>query len=116
MTHPLARDITWLTTRLDEVETDTARAAVDRIRTIATGMLERGDLDPALATLDPVDIHAALKLLTTRFHLRNKAEQIHIARVNREREREATPTRPRPESLAEAVGTLARDDVPLATL
>ncbi|MBT8484443.1 MAG: phosphoenolpyruvate carboxylase [Phycisphaerae bacterium] len=116
MTHPLARDITWLTTRLDEVETDTARAAVDRIRTIATGMLERGDLDPALATLDPVDIHAALKLLTTRFHLRNKAEQIHIARVNREREREATPTRPRPESLAEAVGTLARDDVPLPTL
>jgi phosphoenolpyruvate carboxylase len=79
-------------------------------------MLATGRPDPMLAALTPEGIHTALKLLTIRFHLRNKAEQVHIARVNRRREREATPDSPRPESLAEAVGLLARAGRPLSQL
>ena len=58
-------------------------------------------------------IDAILKLLTIRFHLRNKAEQLHITRVNRERELNATEDLPRPESLAEAIRILASGGVSL---
>jgi phosphoenolpyruvate carboxylase len=108
MPSPLDRDIAWLTARLDEVAPAAGLDVVERLRAIAAGMLESGRPDPVLATLGPDEIHAALKLLTTRFHLRNKAEQVHIVRVNRRREREATPETPRPESLDEVVGALAR--------
>ncbi|HEY8415074.1 MAG TPA: phosphoenolpyruvate carboxylase, partial [Thermaerobacter sp.] len=40
------------------------------------------------------------------FHLVNLAEERHRVRVNRARERESTPERPRPESLLALVGTL----------
>ncbi|MFG0274452.1 MAG: phosphoenolpyruvate carboxylase [Phycisphaerales bacterium] len=116
MPAPLVRDIQWLTLRLAEVETDPARAEVERARAAAASMLDAGALDPALAALDGEAIHGALKILTIRFHLRNKAEQVHIARVNRRRERDATPESPRPESLDEAVGALARGGVPLNRL
>jgi phosphoenolpyruvate carboxylase len=116
MPAPLARDIQWLNTRLDEVESGAFRADVDRVRAVARRMLDAGALDTELAAIDADEIHAVLKVLTIRFHLRNKAEQVHIARVNRRREREATPERPRPESLDEAVGTLARDGLSLERL
>ncbi|MEZ6234051.1 MAG: phosphoenolpyruvate carboxylase [Phycisphaerales bacterium] len=82
-----------------------------------------GDLDRAAAWLGELPvarIRAVIQILTLRFHLRNKAEQLEIARINRERERKATPESPRTESIAEAVATLARrgaslDDL-LATL
>ena len=48
-----------------------------------------------------------LRALTAYFHLVNKAEQIEIVRVNRERERAATPEAPRGESVAAAVAGLA---------
>ncbi|MCA9287357.1 MAG: phosphoenolpyruvate carboxylase [Phycisphaerales bacterium] len=70
-----------------------------------------GDLDRAAAWLGGVPvgrIRAVIQILTLRFHLRNKAEQLEIARINRERERSATPESPRTESIAEAVATLAR--------
>ena len=49
-----------------------------------------------------------LRTLTAYFHLVNKAEQIEIVRVNRERERAATPEAPRGETVAAAVAGLAR--------
>ncbi|MHC5003811.1 MAG: phosphoenolpyruvate carboxylase, partial [Planctomycetota bacterium] len=116
MSSPLARDIEWLDARLGEVATAAARSEVVHAREAAGRMLESGRLDPALAALGPEAVHATLKLLTIRFHLRNKAEQVHIARVNRRREREATPAAPRPESIGEAVGALAAADVPLERL
>jgi phosphoenolpyruvate carboxylase len=116
MPAPLARDIAWLNARLDEVTSGAFRADLDRVRAVAQSMLDAGRVDPALADLDGVRIHAVLKTLTIRFHLRNKPEQVHIARVNRRREREATAERPRPESLAEAVGALADGGLPLEAL
>jgi len=116
MSDPLHHDIAWLSDRLDEVTTGAFRADLDRVRAAAQGMLEAGEVDPSLADMDAGRIHAVLKTLTIRFHLRNKAEQVHIARVNRRREREATADAPRPESLAEAVGALADDGLPLEAL
>jgi len=121
MPSPLDRDIDWLTTRLAEVAPD---SDLERLRVAVGAVLPGGpapgapeqpappsaarDLAALVASMDLDQIHAALKLLTIRFHLRNKAEQIHIARVNRRREREATANEPRPESLDEAVGRLIR--------
>ena len=79
-------------------------------------MLDTGSLHPDLADLDGTVIHGILKFLTIRFHLRNKAEQVHIARVNRQRERQATTDAPRSESIAEAVGSLVGDGIALARL
>jgi len=116
MASPLSRDVEWLNARLEETESGSARRTIIRIRDIAESMLESGSLEPVLREFDRSDVHAALKFLATRFHLRNKAEQVHIARVNRRREREATPDAPRPESLAEAVGTLAGEGASLSRL
>ncbi len=58
-------------------------------------------------------LHELLKLLTIRFHLTNKAEQVAIARINREREANAGKEAPRPESIAEAVATLHARGAPL---
>ena len=49
---------------------------------------------------------AVLRTLTAYFHLVNKAEQIEIVRVNREREMAATPDAPRGESVDQAVAGL----------
>ena len=103
---PLQRDIHWLRARLDEIQDGTARRDVDRLRTIVDRMRDTGASDGALAEFDLASIRAMLKRLGTAFHLRNKAEQVHIVRVNRRRERHATLETPRPESLAEAVGVL----------
>lgn len=84
---------------------------------------EPGDLDRAAAWLGELSvgrIRQVVQILTLRFHLRNKAEQMEIARINRERERVATPEAPRAESVAEAVAMVARQggtlDELLATL
>ncbi|MDA7980543.1 MAG: phosphoenolpyruvate carboxylase [Pirellulales bacterium] len=116
MNSPLSNDIQWLNARLDEVETGAAQSVLDRLRTLTPAMLQTGQPDALLQELGAADIHAVLKLLTIRFHLRNKAEQVHIVRVNRNREWSATPEAPRPESLAEAIGKLARDGVSLTSL
>lgn len=116
MTSPLARDIDWLNARLDEVDTEATRGIVSRVREAARSALGSGGAAPELRGLSETDIHAALKSLTIRFHLRNKAEQVHIARINRDRERNATPEKPRPESIGEAVGALRRNGVTLAEL
>lgn len=71
---------------------------------------EFGDLDQAAAWLTGVDtgrIRKIMQILTMRFHLRNKAEQLVIARKNRAREHVATPEAPRSESVAEAIAEVA---------
>lgn len=62
------------------------------------------------------DIRRIVELLTIRFHLRNKAEQITIARINRQREARATESAPRTESVHDAVHHLQRSGLPLHTL
>jgi phosphoenolpyruvate carboxylase len=67
---------------------------------------QRTDVCQQLTTLSLIDLQHLLKFLTTRFHLVNKAEQVEIARINRDRERRATSQHPRPESIAEAIAQL----------
>ena len=103
---PLQRDIIWLRERLDERGDGQTLEDLERLRMIVERMGREGCLDPALAEFDLVRFRAMLKRLGTGFHLRNKAEQVHIVRVNRTREQAATRENPRPDSLAEAVGIL----------
>jgi len=111
---PLARDISWLHTRLDEAARERTLEDIETVRVIARRMLDTGTPDPALADLQPDRIDAMLKLLTIRFHLRNKAEQLHITRINRERELATSLEEPRSESLAEAIHALAGTGLPLS--
>jgi phosphoenolpyruvate carboxylase len=113
---PLARDIEWLHSRLDEAASDEVLSDVALVGSTAERMLETGTPDPALRELPLDRIDGILKLLTIRFHLRNKAEQLHITRVNRERELESALDQPRSESLAEAIHALAERGVPLERL
>lgn len=59
-----------------------------------------------LAAFTDEELGSALAALTLRFHLVNKTEQLTIARINRQRERTATPEQPRTESIAETVHRL----------
>ena len=61
-----------------------------------------------IAALDERTKFDILRLITARFHLLNKAEQLSIAEINRAREAGATPDAPRPESLDDAVLRLGR--------
>lgn len=89
------------TARVDEL----ARLCADGAADDAAGRIRGLGLD-ALA--------AALKLLTVRFHLRNKTEQLAIARVNRQRAHQATVEGPRTESIDEAAQLLERRRAGLA--
>jgi len=65
-----------------------------------------GGLDAAARRIGELRVdtmEALLQVLTLRFHLTNKAEQVEIARINRQRERDATESSPRAESIAEAI-------------
>lgn len=107
----LDRDIAWLNARLDEVAPRAALARLEQVRALAAKQLG-GSVDAAaFSTMSLEEMQGALKLLTAKFHLRNKAEQVQIMRINRQRERLATPDKPRPESLDEVVGGLARRGV-----
>ena len=114
MPQALQNDIAWLHGLLDQVSPP--NPAQDSLHAAAARMLD-GTAAPderPLRNLPPDELQHILKRLTIRFHLRNKAEQVHIARVNRRRERESTV--PRPESIREAVLALAarglsRDEV-----
>ena len=59
-----------------------------------------------LADASTEHLQAAVRTLTAGFHLVNKAEQIEIMRVNRDRAMRATPGAPRAESVAAAVAHL----------
>ena len=62
----------------------------------------------AVAGASVETLEGVLRTLTAYFHLVNKAEQIEIVRVNREREVGATAEAPRGESVMEAVADLKR--------
>lgn len=73
-------------------------------------LCESEKLDDAaslIAGLPDETVARLVQAITIRFHLRNKAEQLAIARINRERG--ADPTKLRPESIAETVETLRRE-------
>ncbi|MCH7521311.1 MAG: phosphoenolpyruvate carboxylase [Candidatus Marinimicrobia bacterium] len=59
-----------------------------------------------IKTLKHEEILWVLRANTAYFHLVNKAEQLEIARINEERERQATADTPRAESIAEGVHLL----------
>ena len=88
------------------------RDLVARLR--AVGPRAFDDVAGAIGEADVDTLTAVLRTLTAYFHLVNKAEQIEIVRVNRERERAATPEAPRAESLAAAVAELRADGRTLA--
>jgi hypothetical protein len=106
MTDALHRDIDWLTTRLAEVEPATTVEALDRLRDRIGGVAPGADR-PDLGDLSLEEIAGHLSHLAIAFHLRNKAEQHHIVRVNRRRELAATAEAPRAESIEEACRRLA---------
>jgi phosphoenolpyruvate carboxylase len=59
-----------------------------------------------IRALNLKQIGAVIRSLTLLFHLHNQAEKLEIIRINRRREREAHPDRPRNESISEAVHRL----------
>ena len=104
---PLVRDVTWLHSRLEESVAEATREDIDRLSGAARAMIESGASDAVLREFSPDEIDSILKLLTIRFHLRNKSEQLHITRVNRERSLGPAGEGGRPESLSDAVETLS---------
>ncbi|MGA1517451.1 MAG: phosphoenolpyruvate carboxylase [Phycisphaerales bacterium] len=105
----LARDIDWLDARLAEAEThlDPSRDLASLQDAVGRMLAGRAPAT-VLADRHPETVRRMLRHLAIRFHLRNKAEQIHIARVNRRREALASDERPRSESVAEAIRDLKR--------
>ncbi|MEL6739838.1 MAG: phosphoenolpyruvate carboxylase [Planctomycetota bacterium] len=96
----LSKDIRLLDKQLTAALPD--RSGADRLEALC----REGRHDEAAAEIASMPTEAIINLVrarTTRFHLRNKAEQVHIARVNRDRERDASPETPRRESIADAV-------------
>lgn len=59
-----------------------------------------------IAELSLDEIRELIKAISLQFHLRNQAEKVEIVRINRARQRVATTTHARRESIAEAVSAL----------
>ena len=103
MEDALHRDIRWFRELLDEVEPSVVVDHLGEIREVvregggAASIRGRG-----LHGIPLEEIRGVLKHLAIGFHLRNKCEQRQIVRINRRRDLEATPLRPRAESIAEA--------------
>ena len=127
MNQQLADDIRLLDTILSEAA---ARQCGDGLRATLTRLVDtckqadaadnataahalRQTAADAIAALDETALRDLLKALTIRFHLTNKAEQVAIARINRERQRRATADAPRAESIPAAIAQLAAQDTPL---
>ncbi|TVQ61479.1 MAG: phosphoenolpyruvate carboxylase [Phycisphaerales bacterium] len=68
---------------------------------------KRDEAARRLTEMETDELASIVRVGTARFHLLNKAEQLNIVRVNRERERDAGEGRSRPESLDDAMGRLA---------
>lgn len=112
MQEALAHDVRWLLERLEEVVGESNAGAERIVREVAYAAaafphdrsLDRSVFSP-LDALSTEVLRALLKRLTVRFHLRNKAEQVQIVRINRRRRLESS--RGRPESVREAINDLA---------
>jgi len=68
---------------------------------------QRNEAADIIASLGEDDLTGVLRMVTARFHLYNKAEQLAIAQINRDREAEATEAAPRAESVHGAMRVLA---------
>ncbi len=110
-----ANDFALLTSTLDAVcegefararDTTLALAALCRDAGDADEHPDRDEVARRVAALPTDELTWVLRYSTARFHLLNKAEQLSIARINRERERGASPESPRAESILDAVRTL----------
>ncbi len=66
------------------------------------------DARSRIASCSTDQLMELIRYLTVRFHLLNNAEKANIARVNQERERAETFERPRAESIADGLLTVAR--------
>ena len=103
MEDALHRDIQWFRQRLQEVEPRSVVEHLDEIREVVReGGVAASVRGRGLHGLPLEDIRGVLKHLAIGFHLRNKCEQREIVRINRRRDLESTPERPRAESIAEA--------------
>lgn len=89
---------------------DDVYEAVEDLRAIAKREDGAGtQLRERVAGLSLPELEGVLRSYASYFHLANKAEQLEIIRINRERERAATDDDPRNESVAEAIQLLLED-------
>ncbi|PZN11390.1 MAG: phosphoenolpyruvate carboxylase, partial [Bacillota bacterium] len=91
--------------RLFELEEE-IRALTKHLRQHPGDEEARRTLRDRVRGLTVEEAEGLVRAFATYFHLVNLAEERHRVRVNRARERESTPQRPRPESLLALVGTL----------
>jgi len=115
MSENLSADIHLLSDTLAEVVKRHSGGDVVRIVSDLVDLCRRADTDGGdghtkaakrIKAAPLEQLRELLKALTIRFHLANKAEQVEIAAVNRDRERRATLNNPRAESIAEAIAQL----------
>ena len=71
----------------------------------------RDEVQVSMKNLSPNQMDWLLRAFTSFFHLVNRAEQIEITRINRERELKADKDHPRDESVMQAVHFLKSQDV-----
>lgn len=121
ISEPLSRQVNLLGGLLGRVVKERFGAEtfdlVERLRFLcrdADADPSRHDEAAAIIAGEPLGrLEDVLRAFTTFFHLVNKAEQLEIVRINRERARAGDPTSPRGESIAEAVHALAGAGRPL---
>lgn len=90
--------------RYGDAPADLAEGWLDRVRADGPAVFDAVAAD--IEGHDVDTLKAVLRTLTAYFHLVNKAEQIEIVRINREREMAASAEAPRGESIQEAVADL----------
>ncbi len=118
MSESLRSDLELLDALLAGVIVPLGGQRLDALRDLLS-LCRRPDTDHAarrqaadrLTSLPVEHLREILKALTIHFHLRNKAEQVEIVRINRQREQQASATAPRSESIGEAVAELHRRGV-----
>ncbi len=71
----------------------------------------RDEIQRELKSLTPNQMDWLLRAFTSFFHLVNRAEQLEITRINRERELKADAEQPRDESVMQAVHYLTRKNI-----
>ena len=91
--------------RYGEGPTETVEGWLAQVREHGPGAFKTIALEVGSTSVG--DLSAVLRTLTAYFHLVNKAEQIEIVRVNRERAKAATSDDPRGESIAHAIAGVA---------
>jgi len=116
MSNGLAGDIQLLDSILGDVVTQHRDADLLKLVHQLVGLCKKQQSDSddqphdeaakLIAELPLETLHDVLKTLTIRFHLLNKAEQVAIARINRQRQQQATADAPRSESIADAISQL----------